>query len=116
MRKVVGSREAARSAAPATRERRVDHVIDEVVVEQFGLVLNALSPETQPLGYGAALLVLGSAGDGYPVQAELPEGVVHQCPTRGGHEPLALGSLAELVAQGGAAVLPLDAVMTDHPH
>ena len=31
------------------RKRRINHVIDEVVVEPLGLALDALSPKTQPL-------------------------------------------------------------------
>jgi hypothetical protein len=59
------------------RENGVDYMINKVIVEPLSLTLNALSPETQPLGYGAALLVFGCARDDYPVQAELPKGMLH---------------------------------------
>ena len=52
-------------------------MINKVIVEPRSVAPNALSPETQPLGYGAALLVFGRARDDNPVQAELPEGVIH---------------------------------------
>ena len=83
-------------------------MIDEVIVEPLGLAHNALSPETQPLGYGAAPFVLGCARDAHPVQAKLLEGLIHQCPARSGHQALALELLAEPVAQRGGAVLPVD--------
>src|SRR5215204_957817 len=75
---------------PLARERGIDHVIDKVIVEPFGLPPNALSPKTQPLGYGATLLVLGCARDAYPVKVELPKGVIDQRPACGGHESFAL--------------------------
>jgi len=52
-------------------------MINKVIVEPHGLALNALPPETQPLGYGAALFVSGCARDDHPVQAEFPKGVIH---------------------------------------
>jgi hypothetical protein len=48
-----------------------------VIVEPLSLALNALSPEIQPLGYGAAPLVFCCARDDHPVQAEFPESVIY---------------------------------------
>ena len=52
-------------------------MIDKVMVEPLSLTLNALSPKTQPLRYGATLLVFGCARDDYPIQAEFPKGGLH---------------------------------------
>src|ERR671916_528847 len=62
---------------PLARQSGVGHVIDEAVVEPLGLPLDTLSPESQPLRYGATLLIFGRARDDHPVQAEFPEGVLH---------------------------------------
>ena len=62
---------------PLARESSVDYMINEVIVELPSLAPNALSPEAQPLGYGAALLVFCCARDDHPVQAEFPKGVIH---------------------------------------
>ena len=62
---------------PLARDNSVDHMINKVIVEPLSLTLDTLSPETQPLGYGATLLVFGRARDYHPVQAEFPEGVLH---------------------------------------
>ena len=51
------------SCRPLTRECGVDHVIDEVLVEPLGLTMDALSPETRPLSYGATLLVFARTQD-----------------------------------------------------
>jgi hypothetical protein len=100
---------------PLTRESGVDREIDEVVVEPLSLTPNALSPETQPLGYGATLLVFGRTQDDHPVQAEFPEGVLHQRPARSGNEPITLILLTEPVAHLGATVLPVDGAAADNP-
>src|SRR5215208_4210310 len=44
---------------PLARDNSVDHMINKVIVEPLSLTLDTLSPETQPLGYGATLLVFG---------------------------------------------------------
>src|SRR5215211_8998153 len=65
---------------PLARKSGVDHMIYIVIVEQLSLALNALSPETQPLGYGAAPLILGRTRDANSVQFQLHKGVIDQCP------------------------------------
>src|SRR5215208_1949150 len=62
---------------PLARDNSVEHMINKVIVEPLSLALNALSPETQPLRYCAALLVLCCARDYHPVQAEFKNGVIH---------------------------------------
>src|ERR671917_2213771 len=59
---------------PLARESSVDHMINKVIVEPLSLALNALSPETQPLGYGAAPLVFCCARDDHPIQVEFKKG------------------------------------------
>src|SRR5918993_612684 len=83
---------------PLARQSGVGRVIYEAVVKPLGLPLDTLSPETQPLRYGATLLIFGRARDDHPVQAEFPEGVLHQRPARSGYEPLALILLPKPVA------------------
>src|SRR5215208_2884267 len=51
---------------PLARESSVNHMINKVIVEPLSLALNPLSPKTQPLGYGAALLVFCRARDDHP--------------------------------------------------
>src|SRR5919112_2080465 len=104
VRGVGNSRNSGKLGAPRlplARKSSVDHVINKVIVDPLGLVLNALSPKTQPLGYGAALFILGCARDAHSVQAELPKGVIDQRPARSGREPLTLVLLAEPVAYLG---------------
>ena len=90
-------------------------MIDKVIVEPLSLTLNALSPEIQPLRYGATLPIFGCARDDYPVQAEFHKGVIDQCPARSGYEPLALVLLTEPVAQLGCTVLPVDGLVANNP-
>jgi hypothetical protein len=92
---------------PLAREGGVDYMINEVIVEPLSLALNALSPETQPLGYGTAPSIVGRTRDANSVQFELHKGVIDQCPARSGHEPMALELLPKPVTQRGGAVLPV---------
>ena len=48
-------------------------MINKGIIEPLGLAPNALSPETEPLGYGAALSVLGRARDAHSVQVDFTE-------------------------------------------
>ena len=50
------------------RENGVDYMINKVIVEPLSLTLNALSPETQPLGYGTAPSIVGRTRDAHSVQ------------------------------------------------
>jgi hypothetical protein len=100
---------------PLARKSGVDHMIYIVIVEPLSLALNALSPETQPLGYGAAPLILGRTRDANSVQFQLHKGVIDQCPARSGHEPLALELLPKPVTQRSGAVLPVDGLVANNP-
>jgi hypothetical protein len=50
------------------RENGIDYMINKVIVESLSFTLNALSPETQPLGYGTAPFIVSRTRDAHSVQ------------------------------------------------
>src|SRR5438552_18609441 len=85
-----------------------------MVVQPFGVFLDALLGEAEAFGDGAAPGVLQGATNLHAVQAQLVEGIVYQRPAAAGHDASALEALGEPVSDLCLLVLPVDVVHAAH--
>lgn len=96
---------------PLRLQLHVDFMVDEMIVEPFGIALAAFVDETEPWWNGAAARIARGAGDDEAVEIERGEGVIDERLATRGDEALALLRRGDPISESGIAVLPVDAVI-----
>src|ERR1700722_17876791 len=106
---------ACRALWPLVGQHGVNSKVSELPADTFAIAENTLLLESEALGDRTAASVIDVGTNLDPVELPDHESMVDECLHRAGHRAAALCRFGQPIANAACAVLPRDAVETDHP-